>query len=114
LVTALKRFVEEGDDVRYHRWENRIRALIDACGTFVSAEFRADLEPPVPVGRLVVDRHMLGRSALEIAQLLQDGTPGIYVNTSRIDEGMLLFNPMCMEDSDTAPIADRLRSLLTS
>ncbi len=66
----------------------------------------------LPMVDVTLDRRASNRSALELARALQSGSPAIYVNAGRLDEGVLRFGPMCLEDADPPRIAARLRALL--
>jgi len=67
----------------------------------------------MPLVDLTLDRRASNRSALELARELQTGSPAIYVNAGRLDDGVLRFGPMCLQEDDPPRIAARLRALLT-
>ncbi|MGH6717730.1 MAG: hypothetical protein ACREER_00305, partial [Alphaproteobacteria bacterium] len=54
----------------------------------------------------------LATSALGLATALQDGTPSIHVDPSRLDDGVVLFGPTCLTDDDVPAVARRVGELL--
>jgi len=66
----------------------------------------------MPLVDVQLDRRASNRSALELARELQGGEPAIYVNAGRLDDGVLRFGPMCLQEADPPRIAARLKALL--
>jgi L-seryl-tRNA(Ser) seleniumtransferase len=115
LLTALRLFIAEDPAARRERWQRLMRGLATALDGLPNC--RVALVPDsghddMPLVDLTLDRRASNRSALELARELQTGSPAIYVNASRLDDGVLRFGPMCLEDDDPPRIAARLRALL--
>jgi D-glucosaminate-6-phosphate ammonia-lyase len=115
LLTALRLFIAEDPAARRERWHRLMHGLATAldglpnCRVAVVPDSGHD---DMPLVDLTLDRRASNRSALELARELQTGSPAIYVNASRLDDGVLRFGPMCLEDDDPPRIAARLRALL--
>jgi D-glucosaminate-6-phosphate ammonia-lyase len=115
LLTALRLFIAEDPAARRARWRALMGGLATAleglpnCRVALVADAGHDDMPLVDV---TLDRRASNRSALELARDLQAGEPAIYVNAARLDDGILRFGPMCLQDADPPRIAARLRTLL--
>lgn len=115
LLTALRLFIEEDPTTRQARWKTLMSGLASAldglpnCRVALVADSAHD---DMPLVELTLDRRASNRSALELARELQTGDPAIYVNAGRLDDGVLRFGPMCLEEADPPRIAARLRALL--
>jgi len=109
LMVALKRFVAEGDEARHRRWAQIVHALAEEIGTLPEAEITVDAHRTIPVLRLALSQPDKG---IGLVKQLMDGEPGIHVSTSSVYDGVLVFNPVCLETEDLEPIAARLKELL--
>lgn len=70
-----------------------------------------------PRARVVLDEEAIGLTAEEVAQVLKDGNPAIYVGTrtemkSRGVKGAIVLNPHCLQEGEEVIVADRLREIL--
>jgi L-seryl-tRNA(Ser) seleniumtransferase len=66
----------------------------------------------IPLLALHLDEEALGFGALELVKSLQDGSPSIHANPSRVDEGVVLFGPMCLKEGEPEIVGKRVRALL--
>ncbi len=115
LLTALRLFVEEDPAVRHQRWLDKMIALVQECGTLAhaTAEVVADRKRvEVPTVRLTLDEESAGLSALELVRALEEGAPSIAANPTYVQEGVVVFGPMCLRSGEESAIAARLRALL--
>jgi D-glucosaminate-6-phosphate ammonia-lyase len=106
LLTALELFLAEGDAARLARWTGRLydlqARLEDVPG------LRTELVPgPVPVLQLQLDR-----AAWPVMMALEEGLPSVRLDVEHHAQGRLLVNPVCLEEQDVQPLADRLRAVL--
>lgn len=110
LMVALKKFVDEGDDVRHARWVKLMRQMSIEIGSLSLAEVAVDLDRTVPM----VHVRLTGDSlvAVDVVKQLMDGDPSIHVNTAGVYDGILNFNPVCLSYKQVTQIANRLRELL--
>jgi D-glucosaminate-6-phosphate ammonia-lyase len=115
LLTALRLFIAEEPAARRARWTAVMTQLARAleglpnCRVTMTEDAGHDNMPLVD---LLLDRRTSNRSALELARELQTGSPAIYVSAARLDDDILRFGPMCLDDADPPRIAARLRALL--
>jgi hypothetical protein len=56
----------------------------------------------------------LGRTAVEVCGRLRAGAPPCYVGHWALDEGLLLLNPLHLDDAQAKVLAHRLRDELTT
>jgi len=71
-------------------------------------------EDRFPVLELAVDEVALGVSAFEITRRLRCGTPSVYVNESRLHQGVLVLHPIGLEDGLLQPLTQRLRAVVSA
>ncbi|MFP6647421.1 MAG: hypothetical protein VCF24_28255 [Candidatus Latescibacterota bacterium] len=115
LLTALERFVAEGDDARQARWLAHMQALVEAAGTIGGASVALRNDPKrktIPAVHVQLDEDVLGKTALEVVRELQDGDPGIAANPSYVREGVVAFGPMCLKEGEAEAVGRRLRAVL--
>jgi D-glucosaminate-6-phosphate ammonia-lyase len=115
LLTALRLFVEEDPAARQARWTRLMRGLATALEGLPNCSVALVADPghdDMPMVDITLDRRTSNRGALELARELQTGEPAIYVNAGRLDDGVLRFGPMCLQDTDPPRIAARLKALL--
>jgi D-glucosaminate-6-phosphate ammonia-lyase len=115
LLTALRLFLEEDPASRLARWTALMRRLATALEGLPNCRVDLVTDPghdDMPLVDVVLDRRASNRSALELARQLQTGDPAIYVNAGRLDDGVLRFGPMCLQETDPPRIAARLKALL--
>jgi len=115
LVTALRLFIAENPAERRDRWMTLMSALASALDGLPNCRVALVDDPThddMPLVDVTLDRRASNRSALELARELQTGSPAIYVNAGRLDDGVLRFGPMCLAEGDPPRIAARLRALL--
>ncbi|MBT3602594.1 MAG: aminotransferase class V-fold PLP-dependent enzyme [Candidatus Latescibacteria bacterium] len=110
LMVALRKFVDEGDDVRHARWAKLMSHLAAEIGTLSLADVDLNLERTVPALRVRLKDDTNG--AVDVVKQLMDGDPSIHVNTAEVYEGVLGFNPICLSRDQVPLIAKRLRELL--
>jgi hypothetical protein len=65
-----------------------------------------------PLLDLAVDR--TGIDAFEIVRRLKSGSPPVYVNEARLHQGVLVLNPLALEDCQIEPLIQRLRAVLSA
>ncbi len=114
LLTALDLFVAEGDAVRHARWLTICQDL--ASGLPRSGRIAVDVEAGDDIG--AIPKLVLGfpadetGKALELIKTLLSATPAIHTDIFRHEQGLVVFNPICLRDGDTAEIIRRVGPLL--
>lgn len=117
LLTALLRFVEEGDAARTQAWRQTTEALHAALEGVAHAEVTVvadSYRPGMPGIRLRLDEATAGISAMALLCRLQDGTPSIHADNAMVHQGILGFAPICLRPEDVAIIAERVKAELTA
>ncbi len=117
LLTALRLFVEEDPEKRRQRWLGMMEELVAQCGALPNAQMGvvADRKrAEVPSVRLQIDEEKAVFSALELVEKLECGTPSIAANPTYVDEGVVVFGPMCLKEGGASIIASRLREIFAS
>lgn len=110
LLVALRLFLAEGDETRYRRWRALLENLELSAGELRHARLaiRGDVVPKLEL-------HLESRSPLDARALLlalQYGEPSIVADGSHADHSLVLFNPLCLRETEIPLIAHRLRELL--
>lgn len=99
LLVALDAFAGRDERATSAGWRMTCEAIAAAIGNPPHAAIRVG-EDPRRRGAFFVeldlDEAALGRSAFAVASALQDRRPSVRVNHSRLREGVLLLNPMCV------------------
>lgn len=111
LMVALKKFVAESDETRHGRWLQCLENLADALRDLPNCDIRIDPHRAIPVLHLTLAQAEMG---LDLARQLMEGDPSIHVGTSRIYDGVLIFNPVCLSDDMIQPIAERLKEAMSN
>jgi L-seryl-tRNA(Ser) seleniumtransferase len=114
LVVALRRYVQRDHAAERTRWERLLQAVLDGIGTLphVQADFDGPTNRPVPRLQLTLDEAALGCTAFEVIRRLLDGTPALAVGEGRARQGVLVINPMALQEEDVDPLVSRLRAVL--
>ncbi len=115
LLTALQLFAGEDPEKRRQRWLGLLEALQEAIGELQHARVALASDPKraeIPILALQLDEEALGLSALDLVRQLQDGTPSIHANPSRVSEGVVVFGPMCLKEGEPEVVGKRVRELL--
>jgi D-glucosaminate-6-phosphate ammonia-lyase len=112
LLTALRLFVEEDAAARRARWRALMQELADSLQGLPHVRVHLLDEGEVPLVALDLDEAAARLSALELMKRLEHGTPAVFADPSALDQGRILFGPMCLKDGEPAQVADRLRALL--
>ena len=121
LVTALEIFVDTDFDAVMSGWRDQcvlvIEALEDIPGLRVElSEARPEmLESMSNAPRAVIyfDQDWKGPSQERILQMLEDGDPGVRVNSSGF-EGEIAIIPVNLRPGEEVELAQRLREVLTN
>ena len=114
LLTALDLFASGEYDADLSRFRSYLETITAALSD-LPAQCRIT-EPSSadrwPVLEISVDESVIGRSAFEICSALRDGSPPVYVGHGKLSEGILVVNPLCLDEGTTTQLAKRLRETL--
>jgi len=118
LVTALRLALEDdASGAMRGAWSRRIAALAEGLTGLNNATLTIRDDPerdPCPMLAIDLDESALGRSAESVLIELERGSPAIHVEPGEVEQGTLLVNPQCLQDSETAIIAEQMRKVLRS
>ena len=115
LLVALQRFVKH-DHVQqngvWRDWLEQLRAEL-ALGESVGVRL-AIVEQPngLPCLEVALLQAPAADAALQLILALEQGRPSIRTDPSRVHQGKIMINPSCLQHSDIALIAARLKQLL--
>ena len=112
LLVALQRFVNHDHEQQHNEWRARLEELA-ASLSLPQAQLSVtiDVDRGIPLLEL---RLLQGQrqQALDIMLKLQNGEPSIHADPARLQDGIILFNPTCLQTHDYQLIAARLKQLL--
>ncbi len=116
LLTALDLFASGAYDADLPRLRIYLETIVQAiAGTPCSARI---LEPPSsdrwPILEISVNEADLGKSAFDVCGNLRKGNPPVYVGHSKLSQGKLVINPLCLDQKSTDRLALRLKEVLSS
>lgn len=116
FLKALEIFVASDGRQRHAQWLDRIRRLEtrlrDLNNVSLILRDADDLEK-VPLLELGLEPGAT-LDAFELTVCLQNGSPSINVDPAHADRGVVILNPMCLQDHEVETVADLLRDLLRS
>lgn len=110
LLTALKLFSSgayEAELAQKFRWLEEIAVALEACAVRCCLVEPADAES-LPSLEITVDERTLGRTAFDVCRRLRQGTPPVYVGHWGLPQGLLIINPLHLNDERTAILSRRL------
>lgn len=118
LLCALERFVACDESARAEAWTQRLRAI--AAGLHGAPRLKAALHETRPGGRAVpaleltfgADGHADPAAAAALCRRLQAQPRPIHLAEDRLDEGVLLVNPIALASQDDAALVAGLRAAL--
>jgi L-seryl-tRNA(Ser) seleniumtransferase len=110
LLTALELFstgAYDDDPPRLHAYLESIQTGLHNA----HAECRIvepDSQDRWAVLEIVVDEQSLGRTAFDVCKTLRNGSPPVYVGHGNLGEGILVVNPLCLNEESTTQLTKRL------
>jgi D-glucosaminate-6-phosphate ammonia-lyase len=99
--------VAEGDAARHRRWLGHAQSVMAGLGRLRGAKAvltGADTTDEIPAIELTLDKST-PLTALDLVIALQNGTPSIHVDPTWCDRGMVVVNPMCLQDGEAEQVA---------
>lgn len=114
LLTAVELFFSG----HYDRERSQQLTWLRQIAGQIPAPSRWELvDPPdgqrFPVLEVVVAEQALQKSAFEICRALRDGNPRIYVGHGQLSQGRLVIHPLCLTETKSIQVAERLKVELT-
>jgi L-seryl-tRNA(Ser) seleniumtransferase len=112
LLTALELFLAEGDEARHARWLAMVKEISEGLQGIRGASVTVTGDRDTgDVPQLLLRLSSGGRAAaLALIMRLAAGAPGVHADPGRIDEGIVVFNPMCLGDGEAREVAQSVRA----
>jgi len=115
LVTALRSFAAGSDEADFHSWSGLLdqieHELRDIPGITCNRTSPSRSKKPLPLLRIELTDAEPGKAYAVINNLLT-GEPPIAVGESNAEHNILIINPHCLTESETAIVGKRLRNRL--
>lgn len=116
LLVALRRYVQQDRAAEREVWQARVAAIVDGLAGVpgVKAEVAGAFSRAgaVPNAIIQLDEDVVGRTAWQVLEQLQEGEPRIFLNEERAWSGIIGISPMELRDEDVPVVTRRLRELL--
>ena len=109
VVVALREWMTMDHQARFESYERRVRNLQRELEGIPNIEVTPQGSPVTGLN-ITVDEKVLGKTAAEIVNALQEGTPSIRV---RSQADTITISAVTIMDGDELAIADRLKCLLS-
>lgn len=111
LLTALDLFTSGAYDQRRINQLRWLQQISDSLAETNTSTQLAESEA-TPLLEVHIDESTPGRTAFQICQNLRNGNPPVYVGHNKLNQGILVVNPACLNEDTIAPlIAGLQRSL---
>lgn len=115
VITALRLFVEEGDDARHARWKRLMDVIADGLSEIDDIEItRLGYENSSTVPTLDIKLHYSSANAAKLVNALQSGTIPIHVDPMFRDQNRIGINPVCLTPEHLPVIIDQIRHAIAA
>src|SRR5438477_5766298 len=107
LLVALRYFVAgdyHADITRFHAHLHFVADALAGVPGVRAAIVGGIEEDRIPVLELALDDACLRLTAFEVNQKLKTGSPQVYVNEARLHQGVLVLNPLALEEDQLEPL----------
>jgi len=115
LLTALELFASGAYDAELPRLREMLVTVMtgmqDVCCTARLVE--PDSPDRWPLLELRVQEARLGRTAFDVCRRLRCGSPPVHVGHGRLGEGVLMVNPLCLDNEGARVLLERLHQELS-
>jgi D-glucosaminate-6-phosphate ammonia-lyase len=115
LLVALRCFAAgdyRADIQRYHAYLWTVAEGLADLPAIATRLNGAPDEDRIPVLEVRLDEVRLGLTAFEVDRRLRTGSPAVYVNESRLHEGVLVLVALGLDDAGVPVLLERLRAIL--
>lgn len=117
LIVALQNYAKRDHQREFELWDAKIQYMLDELKDMphIIAHYIYPDETglPVPRVKLVLDEQALGKTAVDIIQILRAGDPGIVLRPFHQHEGIIILDAMLLKDGEEKIVVDRLKAVLT-
>ena len=115
LLTALQMFTQEQAIADSQRFKSLLQPIVDGLAEVPNIAVRliSDPNPEVyPTVEIRLDEENLGQTAFAVSRKLKYGEPAVYVNETKLAQGILEVNPINLTERRAVIVADRLLQVL--
>ncbi len=115
LLVALRSFSEGRHVEDMPRLTRHLEMIVDAMDGLDHVSTRRSTPPAeegYPMLEIRIDEQKLGRSAFDVCRQLKRGSPPVYVAEGGLALGVLVINPMNLDDRRLHQLIDRLKDVL--
>ena len=114
LLVALDLFVSGAYDEELPKLRSHLETIVAALA---DARCESVIKEPASPDRwalleIAVDEPAIGHDAFEVCRRLRAGSPPIYVGHGKLADGVLVVNPLCLDEAQAGQLATRLRQEL--
>ena len=115
-LAALESYTEKQCQKDQKQWQDIVHRVEQGLNT--SNHIRLSVQSSnnryaIPILQIQIDEKSVGKSALEIAAELNHGNPPVYLGEKHIFEGILLVNPINLNEEAADKIVRRLKDILS-
>jgi len=107
LLCALERFVARDEAAHFRHWTQRLQAMVRAWETQAPV-LAPELCPAGPVNPVPLLALHTPEPAAQFSRRLQGMSPPVHLAEGRMDEGLLLLNPMALAAADDALVVQQI------
>ncbi len=110
LLTALDLFASGAYDAEIPRLRSYLETITAAVNDLpvVCGITKPSSPDRWPLLEISIDEKAAGRTAFEVCKALRAGSPSAYVSHGKLSAGILVVNPLCLDDFGTEKLAQRL------
>ena len=115
VISALESYTEKQCEKDQKQWQEIVHQMergLNTCNHIRLSVQSANNRYAIPILQIQFDEKSVGKSALEIAADLNRGNPPVYLGEKHIFEGILLVNPINLNEKAADEIVRRLTDIL--
>ena len=115
-LAALESYTEKQCQKDQKQWQDivhRVEQGLNTCNHIRLSVQSSNNRYAIPILQIQIDEKSVGKSALEIAAELNHGNPPVYLGEKHIFEGILLVNPINLNEEAADKIVRRLKDILS-
>ena len=109
MVTALKRFIDADEEKRREGWLMKVNEMAEGLGALDGVEVTLVDGGAIPSAHV----NLKTGDGKTVTHRLNAGDPSVHVNASRVNEDVLVLNPVCLRDGDVLALVDAFETALS-
>jgi len=76
--------------------------------------FPDETDKPCPKVQIILDEEALGIKATDVVKILQKGDPPIYIGDNYTNVGVIILNPLFLEDDEEKIVCERIKKIFNN